>query len=124
MKKSHLITGIVYILVGIVFLIAALFTETKIDSLLFGFTGACIGPGILMICKYFYWSSPKNKAIYEEKLEKEQNVLICCRALHNFIFNGSLFCFGFIGYFKKWKYFCFLSGRLHGLSDYRWTSDL
>ena len=59
MKKSHLITGIVYVLVGIVFLIAALFTETKINSLLFGFAGACIGPGILMICKYFYWSSPR-----------------------------------------------------------------
>lgn len=93
MKKSHLITGIVYILVGIVFLIAALFTETKIDSLLFGFTGACIGPGILMICKYFYWSSPKNKAIYEEKLEKEQielhdemkNLIRCKTAMYLYV---------------------------------------
>ena len=93
MKKSHLITGIVYVLVGIVFLVAALFTETKINSLLFGFTGACIGPGILMICKYFYWSSPKNKAVYEEKLERERielhdemkNLIRCKTAMYLYV---------------------------------------
>ncbi len=93
MKKSHLITGIVYVLVGIVFLVAALFTETKINSLLFGFAGACIGPGILMICKYFYWSSPKNKAVYEEKLERERielhdemkNLIRCKTAMYLYV---------------------------------------
>ena len=93
MKKSHLITGIVYVLVGIVFLVAALFTETKINSLLFGFAGACMGPGILMICKYFYWSSPKNKAVYEEKLERERielhdemkNLIRCKTAMYLYV---------------------------------------
>lgn len=93
MKKSHLITGIAYVLVGIVFLVAALFTETKINSLLFGFAGACIGPGILMICKYFYWSSPKNKAVYEEKLERERielhdemkNLIRCKTAMYLYV---------------------------------------
>ena len=79
MKKSHLITGIVYILIGIVFLLAALFTDTKVDSLLFGFAGACIGPVILMTCKYFYWSSPKNIAVYEEKMEFIIFVCIYCQ---------------------------------------------
>ena len=102
MKKSHLITGIVYILIGIVFLLAALFTETKVDSLLFGFAGACIGPGILMTCKYFYWSSPKNKAVYEEKMELEQieihdemkNIIRCKTAMYLYI--AGLFIISFL----------------------------
>ena len=31
-----------------------------------------IFPGIMMICKYFYWSSPKNKEQYEERLENDR----------------------------------------------------
>ncbi len=72
MKKSNLVTGIVYVLIGIGCLLAGLLTNTKLDSLLFGFAGAGIGPGCVMICKYFYWSSPKHEKEYHEKLEKEQ----------------------------------------------------
>ena len=72
MKKSNLITGIVYLLAGIVFLGTALLTDTKLDGLFFGFAGAGIIPGIMMIFKYCYWSSPKNKERYAEKLENEK----------------------------------------------------
>lgn len=66
MKKSNLITGILYVLFGVVCLIVALLIETKLEGILWGFAGAGIFPGIMMICKYFYWSSPKNKEQYEE----------------------------------------------------------
>ena len=72
MKKSNLLTGIVYVVIGIGCLLVALLTNTKLDSLLFGFAGAGIGPGCVMICKYFYWTSPKHKTEYHEKLNKEQ----------------------------------------------------
>lgn len=72
MKKSNLIVGIVYTMAGILFLLIALFTETKLESLFFGFAGAGIVPGAMMIYKYFYWSSPKNEKRYEELLENEK----------------------------------------------------
>ncbi|MGN1350046.1 MAG: hypothetical protein ACI4VM_03505 [Anaerovoracaceae bacterium] len=72
MKKSSLLTGILYVLFGAVCLIVALWTETKLDGILWGLTGAGCCPGIMMICKYFYWSSPKNKERYEERLENER----------------------------------------------------
>lgn len=63
--------GIGYLLAGILCLVIALCTETPLGSLLFGFAGAGIVPGGLMICKYFYWSAPKNKERYEEILTQE-----------------------------------------------------
>lgn len=75
MKKSNLVTGIVYVLIGIGCLLIALFMQNKLnglDGLLFGFAGAGIGSGGVMIYKYFYWVSPKHKKEYSEKLEKEQ----------------------------------------------------
>lgn len=72
MKKSNLITGILYALAGIVLLLIALLTDSKLDGPLFGFAGAGIGPGIYMICKYFYWSTPENKERYQEKTMAEK----------------------------------------------------
>ena len=72
MKKSSLITGILYVLFGLICLIMALLINTKLEGILWGFAGAGIFPGIVMIGKYFYWTSPKNKARYEERLENEQ----------------------------------------------------
>ena len=60
MKKSYLSRGIVCVIVGICFLLAAVFTESAIDGLLWGLAGGALGPGIGMIIKYFYWSAPKN----------------------------------------------------------------
>ena len=72
MKKSNLIAGVAYVLVGVVCLIVALLTETKLEGILWGFAGAGVLPGIMMIGKYFYWSSPKNKERYEVSLENER----------------------------------------------------
>ena len=72
MKKSNLIVGILYVLFGVACLIVALLIETKLEGILWGFAGAFIFPGIMMICKYFYWSSPKNKVRYEERLDNER----------------------------------------------------
>lgn len=72
MKKSNLFTGIAYVLFGAACLCAAALTETKLDGIFWGFAGAGIFPGIMMICKYFYWSSPERKERYAEKLENER----------------------------------------------------
>ena len=72
MKKSYLITGIVYVCIGAVLLCVALSTQTRLESLLWGFTGATICPGIATILRYFYWSHPDNRARYEERLENER----------------------------------------------------
>ena len=72
MKKSNLITGILYVLFGVVCVIVALLVETKLEGILWGFAGAGIVPGLMMIFKYFYWSSPKNRVRYEERLENER----------------------------------------------------
>ncbi len=72
MKKSNLIVGIVYVIFGIACLGFALLFETKLEGFLWGFTGAGIASGVGMICKYFYWSSPKNTKRYAERLENEQ----------------------------------------------------
>lgn len=72
MKKSNFIAGTLYALFGVACLIAALVTETKLEGILWGFSGAGIVPGIVMICQYFYWSSEKNKERYEARLENER----------------------------------------------------
>lgn len=72
MKKSNFIVGMFYIIAGLICLLTAIYTESRLGSLLFGFAGAGLGPGILMICQYFYWSSPKHKERYQERLENER----------------------------------------------------
>lgn len=72
MKKSNLINGIVYALAGAACFGAALITESKLDGLLWGFAGAGMLPGLVMIFKYFYWSSPENKQRYQDRLDNEK----------------------------------------------------
>lgn len=72
MKKSNFTTGLAYTIVGIILLLAAILTDSRLGSLLFGFAGAGIGPGIYMICKYLYWNRPENKDRYAAHLEQEK----------------------------------------------------
>lgn len=72
MKKSNLITGTVYVIVGVICLGVALLLETKLESILWGFAGAGIISGMCMIFKYFYWNSPKHRERYMERMENEQ----------------------------------------------------
>lgn len=72
MKKNRLFLGILYMLAGAVFLLAALCTDSPFGGILFGLAGAGIGPGIAMIWRYFYWSKPDRRKEYEERLETER----------------------------------------------------
>lgn len=71
MKKTQLISGIIYTLLGLALLLAAFFTDTEI-GMLYGLGGALTGPGLAMMGKYLYWSRPKNRQCYEERLENER----------------------------------------------------
>ena len=71
MKKTQLISGIIYTLLGLALLLTAIFTNTEI-GMLYGLGGALTGPGLVMIAKYFYWSRPQNRQRYEECLENER----------------------------------------------------
>ena len=71
MKKSYLNRGIICVLAGICFVLAAVFTESVFDGLLWGFAGGALGPGIGMIIRHFYWSAPKNQERYREIQEQE-----------------------------------------------------
>ncbi|WP_343209516.1 hypothetical protein [Anaerolentibacter hominis] len=72
MKKSMLYTGIGYTLAGLLFIILAVATETRLDALLWGFGGAGIGPGLMMIWKYLYWTRPGKREEYESRLKTER----------------------------------------------------
>lgn len=72
MKKSNLVAGIGSVVVGVVCLLIALLTETKLEGILWGITGAGIAPGVMSIFRYFHWNAPENRAHYEELLENER----------------------------------------------------
>lgn len=72
MKKNMLITGLVYLLIGIAFLLCGILLDTKLNSLFWGFAGGGIVPGLVVLHRYFYWSRPGNAARYTEKIENRQ----------------------------------------------------
>lgn len=72
MKKNMLMSGLLYVLVGIVFLLCGIFMDTKLNSLFWGFAGGGIVPGLTMIYRYFYWTHPQNSTRYAEKMDKEK----------------------------------------------------
>lgn len=71
MKKSTLYTGFAYCFVGITSMVIALTTEFRLEALLWGIAGAGIGPGALIIGRYFYWLRPEHQAEYENRIQKE-----------------------------------------------------
>jgi positive regulator of sigma E activity len=71
MKNSYLNRGVIFVLSGICFLLAAVFTGSVFDGLLWGIAGGALGPGIGMIIQHFYWSAPKNQERYREIQEQE-----------------------------------------------------
>jgi hypothetical protein len=71
MKKSYLWCGLSFIGIGCVLIGATIIFDTRLQSLLYGFAGALIGPGAVMAGKYFYWIMPENAERYKEKLDHE-----------------------------------------------------
>ena len=71
MKERYLNNGIILALIGICFVLAAVFTESAFDGLLWGFAGGTLGPGIGLIIQHFYWSAPKNQERYREIQEQK-----------------------------------------------------
>ncbi len=72
MKKSNLFESILFILAGFIFLSVVLLADTILDSLFIGFAAGCFSSGIVMACKYFYWSMPKHRERYQEKIANEK----------------------------------------------------
>ncbi len=71
MKKSNLITGIAYVLAGILFFWASSL-DTPFQSIFAGLAGAGLAPGIAMLIKYFYWNKPENRERYADKMDQER----------------------------------------------------
>lgn len=73
MKKNVLYSGIGYLLMGVTCILFELFSpQFKYDSLIWGLGGGCIGSGLSLMYKYFYWSRPKNAPQYTAKMKEEQ----------------------------------------------------
>lgn len=71
MKRSNLIVGALYAVCGAALLSIAVLTDSVLDSLLFGFGAGAAASGLVMICRYFYWSTEKNRERYRQKTVDE-----------------------------------------------------
>lgn len=71
MKKSNLHVGLVYLFIGIVCMVIALNFKSRLESLLFGFAGAGICSGAVILWKYYYWTRPENRDRYQDKIENK-----------------------------------------------------
>lgn len=72
MNKRLLTSGLIMVLISMGFLCLALFTETPLDGLLWGFFGGSLGAGISALGRFFYWNSRKHRKEYARYLEEEQ----------------------------------------------------
>lgn len=100
MEKKHLISGILFAGVGVLFVILACRAQ-ELQSTFSGFAGAGLGIGITMIVKYFYWSRPTHQERYREKmsnmkilLQDERSEALRCRAGY-YMYLGTLVFLGF-----------------------------
>lgn len=72
MKKTYLFSGIIYSVVGLICFAVATFTNTRLESLLFGLGGAGFGSGVGLVVRYFYSNSPKHRDEYQARVQQEQ----------------------------------------------------
>lgn len=75
MKSSHLRVGLAYLLAGAAMWLWAAQIPGDAAGLLWGFGGACFGPGAMMVVKYFYWSAPQRRDEYAARQEEERIAL-------------------------------------------------
>ena len=72
MKRSELYFGIGYLLAGILFLVLGFSIQSRLAGIMIGLGGACLGPGLVMIFKYYYWTRPDKRQQYAQKVEQEK----------------------------------------------------
>jgi hypothetical protein len=71
MKKGFLMEGTGLALLGAAFILAALLTDSALESLLWGFGGAALAPGLVMTVRYLYWSAPGKESRFRELQERK-----------------------------------------------------
>ena len=74
MKKQELYLSITWIFIGLLVLSMAIYGSVhawKADSLLWGFTGATLGQGLMRLQRYFHWSKPENREEYARRQKAE-----------------------------------------------------
>lgn len=73
MKKNNLYVGIIYTVIGLAFLAFALWgPEIRLTPLFWGLGGAGLGPGLLLLCRYIHFSSPKHTPEYKKLVKTAQ----------------------------------------------------
>ena len=72
MKKRNLITGIIYLAVGMICLLLTIFLETKLESMLIFLSAFGIIGGIRLLNDWRYWNKPENRERCREYAELEQ----------------------------------------------------
>ncbi len=73
MKKSMLYTSIGYILCGLALVCFGIFgPKLTAEGFVFGFAGALLGPGLVMLYKYIHWTRPQHAPRYAERLQEER----------------------------------------------------
>jgi hypothetical protein len=82
MKKNLARVGLVFLSVGVVLLLAAIFgAPGPLKTLAWGLAGGAIGPGLLMLGLYFYWSSPSRAALFVEKQRPARHAALDARKI-------------------------------------------
>lgn len=71
MKKSRLVIGASYLLIGVLLGVWAALSDTNPDSLFWALSGAGIAGGSGLLWKYIYWTRPRNKLRYQARLDNE-----------------------------------------------------
>lgn len=72
-KKRDLWTGLLFTAAGILCIAGALLLRgVPLGDFLAGMSGGIGVPGVLMLYKYYKYTSPKHAAEYRERLEQEQ----------------------------------------------------
>lgn len=72
MKKSNFWSGLIFVFLGLAFLLAGLVWETRLSSLCVGFGAGMLSSGAMQLVRYRKWTRPENAEAYREKLEAEQ----------------------------------------------------
>ena len=72
MEKKYLYLAIVFVLIGFLLIMIALFADVKMEGIIAGFGGGLLGPGIVRILRYRHWNKPEHREEYQKRMEMEQ----------------------------------------------------